>query len=254
MADAGYPSLLDLLDPPAAFDTVYHSILLDRLCDLALGWFQSYLPGRTECVSFDGAKSLTQPVTWSVPQDFVLGPLLFTLYLLPLTCVINIHCVSFRCYADDTQLYIKTDTPYSRFTPLSPQGLITVILSSFGSQARIFKSSKTFKTSTARILRVRKYDHITPILNTLHCLLMEHRIVYKVSLLANHGMYGNAYLKELLMNQTSSRTFCSSTANLLNTRIGILVLSLECPGPVHLTPLPRVPTDRSNDPSPGSQF
>lgn len=146
------------------------------------------------------------------------------------------------------------DTHYNRFTPLSPQGLITVILSSFGSQARIFKSSKTFKTSTARILRVRKYDHITPILNTLHCLLMEHRIVYKVSLLTNHGMYGNAYLKELLMNQTSSRPFCSSTANLLNTTMGILVLALECPGPVYLTPLPRVPTDRSNDLLRGASF
>ncbi|XP_032378159.1 uncharacterized protein LOC116693354 [Etheostoma spectabile] len=72
--------------------------------------------------------------------------------------------------------------------------------------------------SAARILlRVRKHDHITPILKSLHWLPVSLRIEYKVSLLSHQCIHGEAppYLKELLTPQTSTRTLRSASGYLL---------------------------------------
>ena len=75
-ADEMLVSLVALLDLTAAFDTLEHAILLQRLettygvRGTVLGW----------PVIVDGVVSTSRPLVYGVPQGCVLGSVLFTLY------------------------------------------------------------------------------------------------------------------------------------------------------------------------------
>ena len=105
-------TILVLLDLSAAFDTVDHAVLLKRLSERvgirnkALKWFESYLCGRTQKVRVKDALSEPRKLSCGVPQGSVLGPLLFTVYTLPLGDLVRRHGLDFHLFADDSQLYM----------------------------------------------------------------------------------------------------------------------------------------------------
>ncbi len=75
-SDQGCISLLVLLDLSAAFDTIDHDILIDRLQNYtgiqgqALRWFRSYLSDRYHLVFFlNGESSQLSPVKYSGGQS-----------------------------------------------------------------------------------------------------------------------------------------------------------------------------------------
>ena len=100
-----------LLDLSAAFDTICHARLLNRLnvrygiCGKALSWFSSYLCDRQQFVTLLGSSSEKQALETGVPHGSVLGPLLFTLYVAPIENITKKHGIDSHFYADDSQLY-----------------------------------------------------------------------------------------------------------------------------------------------------
>lgn len=99
------------LDLSAAFDTIDHAILTERLklrfgvSGVVLDWIISYLQGRSQYVKIGEEKSEVTSCGIGVPQGSVLGPFLFSAYVSPISDVISSFGVKFHQYADDTQLY-----------------------------------------------------------------------------------------------------------------------------------------------------
>ena len=147
--DDGNVTLLTLLDLSAAFDTIDHAILLQRLQhdfgiqDIALDWFSSYLTGRTQSVTIQNHTSDPDPIAFGVPQGSVLGPVLFVLYTTPLSTIIAKHSVLYHSYADDSQLQKSAPPPQVPELVQSMQSCITDIKSWMTTNKLKFSDDKT---------------------------------------------------------------------------------------------------------------
>lgn len=111
-ADEKQVTVLIGLDLSAAFDTVSHQTLLQRLqtefgvTGTVLSWIKSYLTDRKQFIKLGQHKSPETKLEVGVPQGSVLGPLLFAVYGSPVADVIASHGVRHHQYADDTQLHL----------------------------------------------------------------------------------------------------------------------------------------------------
>lgn len=101
------------MDLSKAFDTVGHSILIEKLSAYGirgneLEWFSDYLFGRKQEVVVNNIKSDPQPVNCGVPQGSILGPLLFLIFFNDFDNVLL--KASVIKFADDTVIYFSSES------------------------------------------------------------------------------------------------------------------------------------------------
>ena len=95
-----------LIDLQKAFDTNDHDVLLQKLYAAGfskhtVNWFQFYLSNRSFLVNLENSFSQLASASCGVPQDPILGPLLFLIYVIGMS--LAAQCDLFL-YADDTCL------------------------------------------------------------------------------------------------------------------------------------------------------
>ena len=104
-----------MLDLSAAFDTVDHGILLERLAgDFGFmgnvhNWYKTYLEARTCSVIINGDFSSDKNLIYGVPQGLVIGPQAFTYYTRRVGHIIHKHGLKYHIYADNVQIYTIFD-------------------------------------------------------------------------------------------------------------------------------------------------
>ena len=108
-SDQGFYTGMILLDLQKAFDTVDHSILLNKMSAMGfsfstVNWFKSYLSDRIQVVDLSGTTSTIANVCCGVPQGSILGPLLFLLYVNDMQIAVNCKLL---LYADDSALIVS---------------------------------------------------------------------------------------------------------------------------------------------------
>ena len=163
----GGETVLVLLDLSAAFDTIDHTVFINRLRSrygvggAPLNWFSSYLHNRSQSVLVDDVRSQPVLVDFGMPQGSVCGPICFILYTAPLESIITRHGLSCMKYADDSQLYISLNVSTQQNAIEKIENCIKDVKTWMSSNFLVLNDSKTeIIHFTSRFATPRKFPSI----------------------------------------------------------------------------------------------
>ncbi len=153
------------LDHSKAFDTLDHTILLDKLKyygmdETAHRLFGSYLKDRKQYVDIDGTSSKIKSIITGFPQASILGPLLFIIYINDISFASNLF--KFIIYADDTTLETTIEIAINKSQNASAENKINIELDLINDWLKCNKLSLNIGKSKYMIFhnQQKKVDHL----------------------------------------------------------------------------------------------
>ena len=152
------------LDLSKAFDTIDHTILIDKLKyygvhEINLKLFSGYLENRKQYTEIDNVKSNTSLITTGVPQGSILRPLLFIIYINDFAKATKLF--NFLIYADDTTLSSTLNTFNDNIHDQNLETLINEEILKISEWLKINKLSLNVVKSKYIIFQKNIYRHST---------------------------------------------------------------------------------------------
>jgi len=199
-ADDKHVTVFIRLDVSAAFDTIDHEVLLQRLqsaygvTDITI--LSPFLSGKSYAVCQAWQhQSPAVGLDVGIPQRSVIGSLLFAAYCSPAADVIVSHVVQFHQYADDTQLRLAmssdntSDSLYSLRVVLTSDNCThkTGCSSTRTSRTHCIGTANQLRTTNSAIRSVCVADDeqpVTPTMSKVLSVALDRRLAFDKHVLA----------------------------------------------------------------------